>query len=237
MKKAVSSVEYILFALIILPPLVTLIFSGFGYKLSFFGYTFIALLTAAAAVTQTILCVFAKYEYYGKIVSVLIALSAPLVLIGLMLYLSVDGNVSAIACACMFICFVCCGFLTLRRAKPFALKIIAVVISALLIHPFAAFTFFNTAFGDFGKNTVVQTVPSPSGEFYAQVIDSNQGALGGDTIVNVVYKATELNAGVFKIEKSPKRVYSGEWGEYENMEIYWKDDNVLVINAAEYTIN
>ena len=30
--------------------------------------------------------------------------------------------------------------------------------------------------------------------------------------------------------------YFGEWGEFENMQNYWKDDNCLVINSVEYRI-
>ncbi len=88
-------------------------------------------------------------------------------------------------------------------------------------------------FGNIGQNTVVKTVSSPSGKYYAQVIDSDQGALGGDTHVDV-YQECGINALLFRIEKNPRRVYFGDWGEYENMKIYWKDDNCLVINSVEY---
>ena len=71
--------------------------------------------------------------------------------------------------------------------------------------------------------------------YYAEVIDSDQGALGGDTLVNV-YKKGELNIFIFKIKKKPQRVYLGEWGEYKNMQIYWKNENCLIINSTEYKI-
>lgn len=32
------------------------------------------------------------------------------------------------------------------------------------------------------------------------------------------------------------QVYYGAWGEFENMEIYWKDENSLVINEKEYSV-
>jgi len=31
-------------------------------------------------------------------------------------------------------------------------------------------------------------------------------------------------------------VYYGAWGEFENMEICWKDENRLVINEKEYSV-
>ena len=85
------------------------------------------------------------------------------------------------------------------------------------------------------ENTVVKTVESSSGEYYAQVIDSDQGALGGDTLVKV-YQDRGINALIFKIEKKLQRVYFGEWGEFNNMKIHWKDNNCLVINSVEYEI-
>ena len=129
----------------------------------------------------------------------------------------------------------CCCYLTVKYGKPLALKVVALVLSALMILPICFFSFIALIFGNIGQNTVVQTVESPSGKYYAQVIDSDQGALGGDTLV-YVYQDCGINALVFKIEKKPQRVYFGEWGEFNNMQIHWKDDNCLVINSVEYEI-
>ena len=35
----------------------------------------------------------------------------------------------------------------------------------------------------------------------------------------------------------PQTVYIGEWGEFKNMRIYWKNDECLVINSMEYEID
>ena len=72
------------------------------------------------------------------------------------------------------------------------------------------------------ENTVVQTPESPDGEYVAQVIRSDQGALGGDTLVEVYPKEKP---------RQKQRVYVGEWGEYTAMEICWKTDTCLVING------
>jgi len=86
-----------------------------------------------------------------------------------------------------------------------------------------------------GQNTVVKTVDSPNGTYYAQVIDSDQGALGRDTLVDV-YEHKKLNAILFTIQKKPQRVYTGDWRDYENMQIYWRNDYCLVINGSENRI-
>lgn len=231
MKKAVSVFEYILFALIALPSLITLIFTSFGYTVTFFDYTAVALLTAVVAVAETVLSVIAKRQDYNKTVSVLFALSAPLLLIRLFM----SGNLSATAAVCILISICCCFYLTVKHGRPTALKVIGLVIFLILILPVCFLTLAELLFGSFGQNTVVETLPSPGGTYYAEVIDSDQGALGGDTIVNV-YENFEFNAVIFKITKTPKGIYSGEWGEYKSMKIHWKDEKTLVINSVEYAI-
>lgn len=116
------------------------------------------------------------------------------------------------------------------------LKVISLLLTALLISPVGFLGFIALVFGGIGKNTVIQSVPSPNGTYYAELIDSDQGALGGDTLVDV-HHSKRINALLFQIEKKPQRVYHGEWGEFEDMEIYWKDDNCLVINSKEYDVN
>ena len=129
----------------------------------------------------------------------------------------------------------CCCYLTVKYGKPLALKVVALVLSVLMILPICFFSFIALIFGNIAQNTVVQTVASPNGKYYAQVIDSNQGALGGDTLV-VVNQSCRINLILFKVEKKPQRVYLGDWGEFKNMQINWKDNNCLVINSVEYEI-
>ena len=97
------------------------------------------------------------------------------------------------------------------------------------------FAFIMLMFGNIGQDTVVQTVESPSGKYYAQVVDSDQGALGGGTIVDV-YEKRDIDVYVFKLKDKPQRVYIGEWGEFDNIQIHWKDDNCLSVNSVEYEI-
>ena len=82
--------------------------------------------------------------------------------------------------------------------------------------------------GNMGSKTVVQTLPSPEGGYEARVINVDQGALGGDTVVEV-----QKNDWKARTEQ----IYIGEWGEFETMEIYWKDEHSLVINGKEYQVD
>ena len=118
----------------------------------------------------------------------------------------------------MIISVGCCFYLTIKHVKPSPLKIISMVMSALMVLPIIFLSFVALIFGGISQNTVVQTAESPNGSYCAKVIDSDQGAMGGNTFVDV-YRKCGINTKFFKIHKKPQRVYSGDWGEFENMKI------------------
>lgn len=93
------------------------------------------------------------------------------------------------------------------------------------------FLLFLLSLRGISENTVVMTQESPEGTYFVQVIDSDQGALGGATLVEV-YE----NRKIFGRYKKVERVYMGEWGEWQTMNIYWKDEHCLVINDREYRV-
>ena len=104
---------------------------------------------------------------------------------------------------------------------------ISVTLGCLLALVFCFAFLIKLTFGGMWENTVVEKIPSPGGNYYAEVIDSNQGAMGGNTFVDV------REQGLFK---ESVRIYTGVYGEFNSMEIYWKGENCLVINGVEYDI-
>ena len=135
----------------------------------------------------------------------------------------------------LFIGVVSGYFLLVIYVKRLWIKIIALILSELMLLPMCFIGFIFLIFGNLSQNTVVKTVESPGGKYYAQVIDNDQGALGGNTLVNV-YEKRVIDVIIFRIEKKPQRVYLGQWGSYKHMQIHWKDDGCLVINSVEYEI-
>lgn len=233
MKKTTLISGFLLFALVILLPFGVVLSSCFGYTFELTSYSLFAIITALLAVGTVVSCIAAKETVENRIVSVLFALLTPLSLVNAVCYIFACSRIWVVAS--MFVCVWGCCYLAIKPGKPLTLTIISLVLSALMVLPIGFFGFIALIFGNIGQNTVVQSVESPNGTYYAEVIDSNQGALGGDTLVDV-YEDKGINALVFKISKKPQRVYHGDWGEFENMDIYWKNDNCLVINSVEYEI-
>lgn len=233
MRKFISVLMWILFALVHIYPLGFIISAYFEYSFRLMNVSVFAIVTAVLSIVIVLLD--SKYNNVtlckiNKILSIFITpfslfTAAFCVFAYSKIWVFVSG----------FVCVGCCCYITIKYCKPFVLKLTSLIISALLLLPIGFASFIALIFGNFGQNTVVQTVESPSGKYYAQVIDSDQGALGGNTFVDV-YEKSEFNLIVFRVEKKPQRVYSGQWGVGENMQIYWKDNGCIIINSVEYEI-
>ena len=230
MRKTTSVLTYLLFVL-------TIVYPAGSLLTACLGYTFELVSVSAFAIANAIIAVLATSVFEGapknKIIQILLAVMAPLSLINAVCYM-LECFHFWIASS-VLVSAGCCCYLSAKYGRPKVLKIVALVLSGLMALPVGFISFIVLIFGNIGQNTVVQTVESPSGKYYAEVIDSNQGALGGDTLVDVHEKSV-INVILFRVEKEPQRVYSGEWGAFEGMQIYWKDDDCIVINEREYEV-
>lgn len=233
MKKATVILMCVLLGLIILYPAGVILTACFGYTFELISATAFAVTIAELSISIVVLDLIYKNTLQTKTLQVLMAIIAPLSLINAVFYIFTCPRIWVVA-GVLFSAGCCC-YITVKHGKPVSVKIAALVLSGLMIMPVGIISFTALIFGNIGQNTVVQTADSPSGKYYAEVIDSDQGALGGDTLVKV-YERGGVNAILFKIEKKPQNVYFGEWGEFENMKIRWKDDHCLIINSVEYTV-
>lgn len=228
-----KTLVYLLFALTILYPAGAVLTACFGYRFELISVSAFAIVIAALSVCMVVLDRIGKSTHENKATRVLLAMITPLSLINAAFFINKCPQIWVILS--VFTSADCCCYLAIKYGKPLPLKTIALGLSVLTILPIAVFSFFAFIFENFGKITVVQTVESPCGTYYAQVIDHDQGALGGATRVNV-YEKPKLNVILFRIESNPQKVYVGRWGEFKTMQIHWKDDHCLVINSVEYEI-
>ncbi len=235
MRKCALASIFVLSAVILILPFGALLSACFGYRLMLLTPSAFAVITASVAVITVVLNTFNKASEENKISVVLLSLAAPMSVINAVLYMylcmRVFGGIWGVIA--VLIGIACCFYLMVKYAKPSVLKKIGLALSVLAILPVCILTGFSLLFGNMSRDTVVKSIDSPNKSFYAEVIDSDQGALGGETYVDV-YEKKGINTPLFRISKKPQRAYQRDWGEFENMEIYWKNDNCLVINSAEY---
>lgn len=86
-------------------------------------------------------------------------------------------------------------------------------------------------FGGLRSDTVIAETDSPDGRYTAVIISSDQGAMGGDTLVNIESNGNSRNFLLSEIKKDPETVWFGNWGEHERLNIQWIDNNTLSING------
>lgn len=110
------------------------------------------------------------------------------------------------------------------------LKVPFYVLSGFLALPILLFL----PFIGFGARTTLACEISPDAVYCAEVIDDDQGALGGSTQL-VVYRFDQsFSIGSFEFRKSQKVLRSGPWGEFESLS--WQDSEHLTMNGKTYEI-
>lgn len=133
----------------------------------------------------------------------------------------------------LVVCLVCCMVLHHKCARSTVLDRICRIICVLLLPLFLLLLVGATVMADFGRTTIVEAVRSPDGRYEAQLIDVDEGALGGSTVVDVQDESAGIDLGVARFEWI-KRVYRTGWGAADTMEITWQDEHTLLIDGQAY---
>ena len=129
-----------------------------------------------------------------------------------------------------------CGLvLALRFAKRNAGRVLSVGFSTALFLLTALMGAALSLFG-FGAVRAIRAVPSPEGTSVAEVVDIDSGALGGETDV-LVRKDFTIDLLVGTVIDRLDRIYTGEWREWETMELEWAGENTLRINGTDYPVH
>ncbi|MBQ3528125.1 MAG: hypothetical protein IJA52_06195 [Clostridia bacterium] len=236
--KFLSILVCVLFVLVAFWPLGVIIAHFFGYSFSLFSYSFFSIVTAVVSAAAAVISFFADREHIKKVYSVLASI-VPIILIAnycssFVKCSSDDHFTIGIA---MMIALLFAVILSLQVGKPVALNAVILATSLAVVIPIIIVSYIMSAFSGLGAtNTVVETIPSPDGERWVEVIDNDQGALGGATVIRVC-EDKGIDLFVFQAEKLPIKIYEGEWRAYEELDIRWKDNDCVLINSREYKID
>lgn len=209
-------------------PILTLVLYCAGYSVTLFSYTAFSAVSALIYLASYLWI--RKNNKFCKALAFLPIFS----LINLAVYVYKSKSVAVLIC--MGICFIFSAVIAEKACNSSKTKVASVLTSAVLSVPLLIVSLAVVTFGKFGVNTVVDRIYSPEKTYYAEIVDNDQGALGGDTIVYAC-KNSKLNLLVLTISKTPQRVYVGDWREYETMQITWKNENCLLIDSEEYIID
>ena len=233
MKKTISVLGCVLLAFVIFVPLGTVACFYCGWKFELTSAAGFYLAGAILALGVLILSLLA-HPVHSVPVTCIYAVTALLSIVGL-LFAGFYCAKTPLGVVFAALTAFCCIGLAIMHAASRAFRITSIVISVGLMVPVSYLTFIMALFGNIGCRTVVQTAMSPDGAYCAELIDDDQGACGGNTEVEVK-KTSYFDGMFFRVTEPPRTVYHGQWGEFKDMTIRWKDDRCLLINEKEYPI-
>lgn len=228
--KIVSCIFFVVHSLI---PFCLLFSNLFGFSFSLTNYTAFSVICVIVSIFTLVVVLVETELFNDKKYSVLFGVSLLFCVVTWLFFISKCGV--SLSLVFLLIAFACVAVINVKLTKGKKKK---VVLSLLTAVSFLFVSLFAIAFvfvGSIGASTVLDTIQSPDGIYYAEVIDVDQGAFGGNTVVKVS-KKREAEILIFHFQEKGETVYIGEWNEYDDMEIFWKENNCLSINSEEYII-
>lgn len=237
MKKTIRTLLWLLAGLQLLLPLGAVAAHFFGYRLVLTNAALSAAAPAAVAALLAALCSVRRDALPTDGVScVLLALIAPLSLLPFTFFVLIRGTVTFWTMAALFLMDASCVYLCVRFGLPFGFRITCMVLAALAVQPAVLIGFLELS-GGFGETTVLQTLPSPNGTYCAELLEFDEGALGGRTEVWVYDKTSvQIPLPLMRLEKPPRKIYVGGWSEARRTKLQWQSDNCLRINSEDHLI-
>jgi len=235
MKKLLSVLSCLLLALIAFTPVCSLACSIFGYKFTLVNPSVFAVAIFALTGITVLVSILYGEILENKIICIVMSVLTPLALINTGFYVRSCGTLWIIAS--VLIC-VGCGYLTIRHGKPLTVRTGALVLTAGLLLPMAFICFVMSVANNTQNYDVLDTVYSPTGSYYAEIIDNDQGEKGGSKMVHI-YPDKDSETPIFLIRKNRIIIYEEFYkaSEADKVEvvIQWKDDNHLIINGKNYS--
>lgn len=216
----------VLFGESLLFPAFSLICAVMRYSLTVNNGLLYAAVTTAVYTGVGVLLLTGKDRRIGRVHAVLLAVTLLLNQINALFFLFTAKNVFAVILTASWIAVA--AAVAAVYVKRVGLKVAFYVISGVLVHPICLLILLS----GFPTDTVVAREISPGGAYCAEVIDNDQGALGGATILNVYKYSESFSIGSFDFRKEETEVYNGGWGEFETLR--WIDDGHLQMNGTTY---
>lgn len=234
MKNKLNLIVYALAFISGFLPLLSLILYVCGYSVSLISYPFFALSVTVAFVFSAYHISQKKNAEAPKPARITAAFLPLIALINWAVY--VFKSKHTVVAVSLGICVICAAVIAEKLLKSNGAKITSVLTSSFLTLTGFLLALLLIFSSKFSAKTVVNFIVSPERTYYAEVVDVDQGALGGETVV-YVHRSRSTNLFLFNLTKRPQRIYVGDWGEYKTMQTEWKNDNCLLIDSNEYTVD
>lgn len=230
MKKSIVIIGAVSIGLLAVFPLLVLVFACCGYDFSLRNYDVVALVTCVMSVAHVVLFATIGRRKSNGAFGIMCGVSLLLYPLNFIFWMFKSGE-SAVVFICAVVCFASLVAVTMMCKKFFVFRLVSVILAGVMLMHYVPIMIL----GSIGSEEIVEKIESPSKKYYAELVNADQGALGGDTIVNV-YETVGFENFMFTVKAFPKEVYRGDWYEWENLDMYWKNDTCLCINSQEIEV-
>lgn len=119
----------------------------------------------------------------------------------------------------------------LTASKP--LRSVTLLLTGVLLIPLVPFTLFFMLFGSIGSQDIAERAYAPGSMHYAEIIDRDEGALGGHTCVEAHWSPS-LDLLLIRYESVPENVYTGPWGAADTLTVTWADADTLLVQGEGF---
>ena len=234
MKKGWTASLVVLFACHLVIPLCKGIGVLFGYAFTLYAPLPVAIVLCVLSLAAAVCLLFSKpvLKTAGRVA---VSLLLPLSFVNAFCFLSKD----LLPLLCVGICCICALVVFIKFAGPTVLKVVmgilAVLFFLLLGFILGCIIMGQLFVNGFSEETLRDEMKSPQNTYTAALIDSDQGALGGNTRVYVQNERNKFSLLIGEFKKPAVQLYVG--GYLENVQMQWRDDHTLLINGEEYDVN
>jgi len=218
---------------VLLLPVANLIVSAFGWSIRLTHPSLYKGIIACAELYVSIKLLKMR-KYLSGIQKKCLSVIAPMVMIISFISLLPGMNDYIAWTSIVVIQFSCILILHAGRQKH-VFNILCNVLAIPLIVIISVFLSVGFFMVDFGYSEVVREIVSPDEKHIIEVVNIDQGALGGDTAVYVVKNPTLFVpfGHLFTLENL---IYRGEWNTWDDLKIEWIDRNTAIVNGVEHRI-
>lgn len=233
MRKRISCFSFAFIALMLALPLANVISGIFGWHIRLTYPSAYAVFLSMAALYITFRLFRIRRNLADKDKKILnISAIASMPLIFYNLTQGMDAAIDIVSFTVVLICSIC---LLIVGGKKSVFNILCDIVSV----PFILFVSFLLFVGwimvDFGSVKVMNEIPSPDGTYRVQIVDINEGALGGSTTVDVM-RDTIGFVNTKHFFSLGKRIYIGDWGMWDELDIEWIDNEKISFDGKVYNV-
>lgn len=220
----------VLFADVIAFPLLLAVSLALGYRVLIRGGGVgWAVATSVIFVVCAALLLQSPSRELGRLHTGLLLAALPLSMVNALCYvLKAKTGVFALLLALWFVPLAILAAVFVRAR---GWKIAAFTVSGLLSLPLALFLFIS--FYPPAVEVAASAV-SPDRAYCAEVITADQGALGGDTVLEVYRMPESFDIGSFSFRKDTKRIVQDDWNA--GTDVQWIGNETIAFNGERYSI-